>query len=73
MLFFFSLSLRLSHAEFTHWIPTRPGVVYSYVVEDPETKELTDMVSFYSLPSTILGHDKHSQLNACYMYARRQH
>ena len=42
--------------------------MYSYVVEDPETKEITDMVSFYSLPSSILGNDKHSLLRAAYCY-----
>jgi hypothetical protein len=27
------------------------NVMYSYVVENPETKKITDFVSFYRLPS----------------------
>ena len=46
----------------------RPLHRYSYVVEDVETKEITDMFSFYSLPSSILGNDKHRTLNAAYCY-----
>jgi len=47
---------------------TQAGVIYSYVVEDPNSKELTDMVSFYALPSSILGNDKHKTLHAAYAY-----
>ena len=32
-------------------------------------RQITDMVSFYSLPSSILGHDKHRTLFAAYSYA----
>ena len=41
---------------------------FSYVVEDPETRQITDMVSFYALPSSILGNDKHKTLHAAYAY-----
>lgn len=41
----------------------REGVVYSFVVEDPETKKVTDMVSFYSLPSTVVQSETHTMLN----------
>lgn len=37
------------------------------MVED-KTGKITDLVSFYSLPSSILGHPKHTTLNAAYMY-----
>ncbi len=43
----------------------RDGVVYSYVVESSEHKKITDIVSFYSLPSSILkkiGHN-HDSVN----------
>ena len=46
----FVVAPQLSLAEFKHWLLPRQGVVYTYVVEDAATKEITDMVSFYSLP-----------------------
>jgi len=64
----FELAPRFTTAEFRHWMLTQTGVVYTYVVEDPDTKEITDMVSFYSLPSSILGNDKHTLLRAAYCY-----
>lgn len=30
--------------------------------------QVTDLVSFYTLPSTILGHPDHNELRAAYMY-----
>lgn len=64
----FTIAPKLSLAEFKHWMLTQQGVVYSYVVEDPESHEITDMVSFYALPSSILGNDKHRTLHAAYAY-----
>jgi len=64
----FKIAPQLSLPEFKHWMLTQAGVIYSYVVEDPSTKEVTDMVSFYSLPSSILGNDKHKTLCAAYAY-----
>lgn len=64
----FDLRVNYSLDEFKHWFMPREGVIYSYVVEDPETKEITDMISFYSLPSTIIGHDTYKSLNAAYSF-----
>jgi len=64
----FIITPQLSLPEFKHWMLTQPGVVYTYVVEDPESKVITDMLSFYALPSSILGHDKHRTLSAAYCY-----
>eukprot|EP00933_Yihiella_yeosuensis_P046622 TRINITY_DN421_c4_g1_i1.p1 TRINITY_DN421_c4_g1~~TRINITY_DN421_c4_g1_i1.p1 ORF type:complete len:478 (+),score=112.21 TRINITY_DN421_c4_g1_i1:133-1566(+) len=60
------------HPEFTkeevgHWIFPREGVVYGYVRED-SSGVVTDVCSFYSLPSSILGHEKHTSLKAAYSY-----
>lgn len=51
-----------------HWILPHDKVVWSYVVENQETKKITDMFSFYSLPSSVIGNPKHSTLNAAYMF-----
>jgi hypothetical protein len=48
----FTLHPEFSKKEFTHWFSTRDGVINSFVVEDPTTKEITDFGSFYTLPST---------------------
>ncbi|KAI0647303.1 N-myristoyl transferase [Trametes meyenii] len=51
------------------WKNKREGqVVWTYVVENPKTHRVTDFVSFYSLPSTIMNHEKHNLLNAAYLF-----
>jgi glycylpeptide N-tetradecanoyltransferase len=37
-------------------------------MQDPTTHLITDLVSFYSLPSTIMKHKQHNLLNAAYMF-----
>ncbi|CAO3608419.1 unnamed protein product [Cunninghamella blakesleeana] len=51
-----------------HWILPHKDVVWSFVAEDPTTNKITDMISFYSLPSTVIGNDKHTTLNAAYLF-----
>ncbi|KAG8891204.1 glycylpeptide N-tetradecanoyltransferase, partial [Tulasnella sp. 403] len=43
-------------------------VVWSYVVEDPTTHQITDFFSFYSLPSSVMKNPKHTLLEAAYMF-----
>ncbi|ORZ15800.1 acyl-CoA N-acyltransferase [Absidia repens] len=57
-----------TNADVEHWILPHKDVVWSYVVEDPTTKKITDMVSFYSLPSSVIGNPKHKTLNAAYLF-----
>jgi glycylpeptide N-tetradecanoyltransferase len=42
-----------------HVLLPRDKVVYTYVVENTETKEITDIVSFYRLPTQILQKQGH--------------
>lgn len=42
--------------------------MYSYVVEDPETKEVTDCCSFYLLPSSVISNEEYKTLNAAYLF-----
>ncbi|KAI3943217.1 hypothetical protein MKX01_027515 [Papaver californicum] len=51
-----------------HWLLPTENVVDSYLVESPETHEITDFCSFYTLPSSILGNQNHSILKAAYSY-----
>ncbi|XP_041990302.1 glycylpeptide N-tetradecanoyltransferase 1-like [Salvia splendens] len=51
-----------------HWLLPKEDVVESYLVESPETHEITDFCSFYSLHSSILGSQNHSVLKAAYSY-----
>jgi len=63
----FPLHPELTAAEIEHWMLPKPGVVYAYVREN-EKGQVMDVCSFYSLPSSILGHDKHNILKAAYSY-----
>lgn len=49
----FALSPLLSEEDVKHWVMPRDDVVYSFVVEDA-SKEIQDVVSFYSLVSGAL-------------------
>jgi len=63
----FSLHPEFELDELAHWILPRENVVYSYVRENGNG-EVSDVCSFYNLPSSILGHPKHNHLKAAYSY-----
>jgi glycylpeptide N-tetradecanoyltransferase len=63
----FPLHPEFNADEVAHWMLPREGVVYSYVREIAPG-EVSDVCSFYSLPSTILGNDKYTLLKAAYSY-----
>ena len=45
----------------------RENIVESFVVENTSGK-LTDFISFYSLPSTVMSHPTHNKLQAAYSF-----
>ncbi|XP_027091761.1 glycylpeptide N-tetradecanoyltransferase 1-like [Coffea arabica] len=51
-----------------HWLLPKENVVDSFLVESPETHEITDFCSFYTLPSSILGSQNYTALKAAYSY-----
>uniref|UniRef100_A0A915CTN1 Glycylpeptide N-tetradecanoyltransferase n=1 Tax=Ditylenchus dipsaci TaxID=166011 RepID=A0A915CTN1_9BILA len=53
--------------EFKHFFVPRDNVVYSFVIENPDG-EVTDLISFYCLPSTVMNHAKHSHIKAAYSF-----
>ena len=58
----------LDEDEVAHFILPRENVISAYVVTDQETKEVTDFISFYHLPSSVLKHDKYNTLYISYSY-----
>lgn len=64
----FDVTLRFNEQEIKHMFLSAKGVVHAFVVENKEKKQITDFISFYSLPSTVLkktGHT-HEKVNAAY-------
>ena len=64
----FDVHLHFSESEVQHFLLPREGVIDTWVVENPETKEIKDFLSFYHLPSSILKHETHKILNVAYCY-----
>ncbi|CEN61820.1 Putative Glycylpeptide N-tetradecanoyltransferase [Aspergillus calidoustus] len=67
------LNQAFNREEICHWLvhrenPQKEQVVWSYVVEDPETQKITDFFSFYNLESTVIDHPKHDCVKAAYLY-----
>ncbi|KAH6561708.1 hypothetical protein BASA62_009647 [Batrachochytrium salamandrivorans] len=64
----FELYHKMTDEEVAHWILPVDKVMFSYVVHDDKKKKITDMVSFYSLPSTVIGNPTHSHIHAAYLF-----
>lgn len=64
----FSFGVVMTEEEVKHWLLPLQTVVYSYVVEDPQTKKITDFGSFYNLPSSVIGHKDYNELKAAYLF-----
>jgi glycylpeptide N-tetradecanoyltransferase len=64
----FDIVIEFSEEEFAHWMLPRDKVLDSFVVEDPHSGEITDICSFYHLPSSIIGNDKYATLYAAYSF-----
>jgi glycylpeptide N-tetradecanoyltransferase len=64
----FDLHVTMKDDEFKHWLLPRENVITTYVVEDPKSKKITDLFSFYTLCSSIIGHDKYKTLRAAYSF-----
>ncbi|KZT40884.1 N-myristoyl transferase [Sistotremastrum suecicum HHB10207 ss-3] len=43
-------------------------VLWTYVVEDPKSHQITDFFSFYNLPSSVIGNTKHAVVDAVYLF-----
>lgn len=63
----FDLAPIFSEEEFKHWFKPRTGIIDSFIVENKD-KKITDMVSYYSLPSSVMHHEIHKTLRAAYSF-----
>ncbi|KAI9031224.1 acyl-CoA N-acyltransferase [Hyaloraphidium curvatum] len=65
----YELAPVFSEEEVKHWFTPIKGVVESFVVEDPQKAgHLTDFVSYYSLPSSVINNEKHRRIEAAYLF-----
>eukprot|EP00299_Pterocystis_sp_00344_P012008 c5700_g1_i1.p1 GENE.c5700_g1_i1~~c5700_g1_i1.p1 ORF type:complete len:387 (-),score=94.34 c5700_g1_i1:46-1206(-) len=62
----FQLHPVFTREEFAHWFLPRQDVISSYVVKT--NGKITDLVSFYTLPSTVLHHPQHNSIKVAYSY-----
>jgi len=61
----------LSLAEVKHFMIPKEGVIDTYVVEKTDKdkgKIITDFISFYTLPSSVLKHETIKEMKAAYAY-----
>lgn len=64
-------AIDFTEQEFAYHFSPREGVISTYVAandDDENNGTVTDFVSFYHLPSVILGHPRHSILRSAYSY-----
>ncbi|KAF8249332.1 glycylpeptide N-tetradecanoyltransferase [Wilcoxina mikolae CBS 423.85] len=69
----FDMAPQFNTEEIDHWLlhkdqPGKERVIWAYVVEDPQTKKITDMFSFYALESSVIGNKKHDVIRAAYLF-----
>ncbi|KAG2461162.1 NMT1 tetradecanoyltransferase, partial [Polypterus senegalus] len=63
----FHLTPCMSVEEVEHWLLPRENIIDTHVVENSEGV-VTDFLSFYTLPSTIMNHPVHKSLKAAYSF-----
>uniref|UniRef100_A0A182NFK0 Glycylpeptide N-tetradecanoyltransferase n=1 Tax=Anopheles dirus TaxID=7168 RepID=A0A182NFK0_9DIPT len=65
----FNLTPAFDETEMRHWFLPQNGIIDCFVVEDPaHPGTITDMVSYYTLPSTVMHHAVHKYVKAAYSF-----
>ncbi|KAL8665156.1 MAG: hypothetical protein Q9168_007759 [Polycauliona sp. 1 TL-2023] len=69
----FDMAPQFDEEEIQHWLvhekkTTAEQVIWSYVVEDPNSHKITDFFSFYCLESSVIKNPKHDNVRAAYMF-----
>ncbi|XP_070072068.1 glycylpeptide N-tetradecanoyltransferase-like [Drosophila takahashii] len=63
----FQLSPVFSKEEFRHWFTPKEGIIDCFVVAD-EKGNITDLTSYYCLPSSVMHHPVHKTVRAAYSF-----
>jgi len=63
----FSLRPVFDETEVQHWFMPKAGIINSYVVEGAGGA-ITDFMSFYCLPSTVMNNPNHKAIKAAYSF-----
>ncbi|KAM6216202.1 glycylpeptide N-tetradecanoyltransferase 2 [Rhynchocyon petersi] len=63
----FHLAPVMDEEEVAHWFLPQEHIIDTFVVENSSGK-LTDFLSFYTLPSTVMHHPVHKSLKAAYSF-----
>ncbi|KAK6534455.1 glycylpeptide N-tetradecanoyltransferase [Arthrobotrys megalospora] len=70
----FDMAPIFTEEEIGHWFLHNGGekdedrVIWTYVVEDPKTKKITDFFNFYCLESSVINNQKHGMIKAAYLF-----
>jgi len=70
----FDMAPQFTNEEIHHWFLQNGNtkkcdkVVWAYVVQDIDSQRITDVVSFYSLPSAVIGNSQHKEVSAAYLF-----
>lgn len=62
----YKLVTEFNEDEFAHWFMPRKNIIDTFVVENDG--QVTDMVSFYTLPSTVMSHPTYDNIKAAYSF-----
>jgi len=62
----FNLTPIFTEQEVEHWFLPQQNIINSYVVEGEQG--ITDFLSFYCLPSTVMNHPTHKNIKAAYSF-----
>jgi len=62
----YKLVTEFNPEEFAHWFMPRKNIIDTFVVENDG--QITDMISFYTLPSTVMSHATYDNIKAAYSF-----
>uniref|UniRef100_A0A0M3ICR2 Glycylpeptide N-tetradecanoyltransferase n=1 Tax=Ascaris lumbricoides TaxID=6252 RepID=A0A0M3ICR2_ASCLU len=63
----FALVPEFTRDDFEHFFTPKADVIYTYVVREGDGR-ITDLISFYSLPSSVMHHPVYKSIKAAYSF-----